>query len=125
MTGAATGSRPTISAQGSDTNINMDISAKGFSRIFMLSNGARNAEFTYGNQTAGVNGNYVKMFGNAAGTAPVYSVDGTDTNIDLTLTPKGTGLVRFGTYTAGAPQATGYISIKAADGTTYKVLVGT
>jgi hypothetical protein len=93
VTGAATGNRPTISVQGSDANINMDISAKGFARMFFLVNGARNAEFTYGNQAAGVNGNYVKMFGNAAGTAPVYSVEGSDTNIDLALTPKGTGSV--------------------------------
>ena len=59
------------------------------------------------------------LFRSAGGTGTA------DTNIDLALTPKGTGLVRFGTYTAGAPTATGYISIKASDGTTYKVLVGT
>jgi len=91
VTGAATGLRPTISTQGSDASVNLDISGKGFSRMFMLSNGARQAEFTYGNQTAGVNGNHVKMLGNAAGTAPVYSVEGSDTNIDLNLITKGTG----------------------------------
>ena len=125
VTGAATGGRPTISAQGSDTSINMDISAKGFARMFFLVNGARNAEFTYGNQTAGVNGNHVKMFGNAAGTAPVYSVEGADADIDLSLTPKGAGAVRFGTYTVSAllPVA-GYITIKDSGGTSRRLLVG-
>jgi hypothetical protein len=49
---------------------------------------------------------------------------GTDTNIDLQLNPKGSGNIRFGTFTSGAPAATGYIVIKDASGTTRKLLVG-
>jgi hypothetical protein len=123
-TGAATSGRPTISTQGSDASINMDISAKGFARMFFLVNGARNAEFTYGNQSAGVNGNHVKMLGNAAGTAPAYSVEGTDTDIDVALTPKGAGNVRFGTYTGTILTPTGFITIKDSGGTTRRLLVG-
>jgi len=111
VTGAATGGRPTISSQGSDASINMDISAKGFARIFFLVNGARNAEFTYGNQTAGLNGNHVKMFGNAAGTAPVYSVEGADSDIQLSLVPKGLGIVLMNQQTPTAVTATGTLTI--------------
>jgi hypothetical protein len=102
----------------------MDVSAKGFARMFFLVNGARNAEFTYGNQSAGVNGNHVKMLGNAAGTAPAYSVEGTDTDIDIAFTPKGAGAVRFGTYTGTILTPTGYITIKDSGGTTRRLLVG-
>jgi hypothetical protein len=69
--------------------------------------------------------NYVQVTGAATTSAPIISAQGSDANIDLSLTPKGTGLVRFGTYTAGAPTATGYINIKTSDGTTYKLLVST
>ena len=34
------------------------------------------------------------LTGNVAGSAPVFGVAGSDTNIDLALTPKGTGVVR-------------------------------
>jgi len=75
------------------------------------------------NTTSAVN--RIEITGSIASSAPLIKSEGTDTNIDLALTPKGTGLVRFGTYVAGALLATGYINIKAADGTTYKVLVST
>jgi hypothetical protein len=122
VTGAATGSRPTLSAQGSDSAIGLTYTAKG-SGIHALGNGngTQLVIQDYGSTTV----NRIEITPAATGVAPKVSAGGTDTNIDLTLTPKGTGLVRFGTYTAGAPTATGYISIKAADGTTYKVLVGT
>jgi hypothetical protein len=45
-------------------------------------------------------------------------------NIDIKLTPKGTGLVQFGAHaTIGAETVTGYISIKDASGVTRKVAV--
>jgi hypothetical protein len=83
VTGSATGGRPQISAQGSDASINMDIIGKGSSRIFMLNANARSAEFTYGSATTLASNNWVKMLGNAGGSAPVYGVEGTDTNIDI------------------------------------------
>ena len=115
VTGAATGGTVTISAQGSDANIPLQLNAKGGAGVF--------TQFYHRIGTGYAN--YLQLSGIASGSAPNISTIGSDTNIDLALTPKGTGLVRFGTYTAGAPTATGYISIKAADGTTYKVLVGT
>lgn len=47
-----------------------------------------------------------------------------EANIDLALTPKGTGRVRFGTHAAiGAETVTGYITIKDSGGTERKVAV--
>jgi hypothetical protein len=123
VTGAATGGVPIISSQGSDTNVQLRLVSKGSQGITFFARGGSAQQFSISSVNNSVN--YLVVDGAAAGTSPILSAQGTDTNIDLTLTPKGTGLVRFGTYTAGAPTATGYISIKAADGTTYKVLVGT
>ena len=69
--------------------------------------------------------NYVQATGGATGNPVTLSAQGSNADIDLSLTPKGAGLVRFGTYTAAAVTATGYISIKDSTGTTYKVLVST
>ena len=57
------------------------------------------------------------------GSTPSLAVLGSDTNIDLALTPKGTGVVQFGTYTAGVLAPTGYITIKDSGGTTRKLAV--
>lgn len=47
-----------------------------------------------------------------------------EANIDLALTPKGTGRVRFGTHAAvGAETVTGYITIKDSGGTERKIAV--
>jgi len=68
--------------------------------------------------------NKVTLSGAATGSPPSIAATGTDTNIDLTLTPKGTGNVRFGTLTASGDAAvSGYITIKDAGGTTRKLAV--
>lgn len=61
----------------------------------------------------------------ASGGAPQLEASGTNTSIDLQLTPKGTsGRVRFGTLTATADAPiTGYIEIKDAGGTVRKLAV--
>lgn len=122
VTGATTGGSSLVLAQGSDTNVSLALASKAGGYLSFRTN-TSTEQFRVYNTTSAVN--RVEITGSIANAAPIVAVAGTDTNIDLTLTPKGTGLVRFGTYTAGAPTATGYISIKAANGTTYKVLVGT
>jgi hypothetical protein len=69
--------------------------------------------------------NHFRIAGSAASSAPQMLAEGTDTNIDVRLTPKGTGNVRFGTLTATADAPiTGYIEIKSAtDGTVRKLAV--
>ena len=121
VTGAATTGTPVVQAQGSDTNVSLAIRAKGGGGLFFQPNSLN--QFAVVSTTSAAN--YLQATGAVASSSPVLSAQGSDTNIDITLTPKGTGLVRFGTYVAGALTATGYINIKAADGTTYKVLVST
>ena len=68
--------------------------------------------------------NYLEVTGAITTAAPSLIATGSDTNIDLKLTPKGTGVVQYGTYTAGVVAQTGYITIKDAGGTTRRLLVG-
>ena len=68
--------------------------------------------------------NYLNVQGAVTTASPSITAAGSDTNIDLALTPKGTGNVRFGTYTAGILAQTGYITIKDAAGNTRNLLVG-
>ena len=66
--------------------------------------------------------NYVQINGSDSGRAPAILTNGTDTNIDLLLAPKGTGVVRFGTWTSNADVAiNGYVTIKDASGTIRKL----
>lgn len=71
--------------------------------------------------TAG-NVNYLQTYASSTGAPPQLAAAGNDTNIDLLLTPKGTGNLRFGTYTATAPSATGYITVKDSAGNVRKLL---
>lgn len=68
--------------------------------------------------------NYLQATGAATGASPVLSAQGSDTNIDVTFTPKGTGNVRFGTYTGTILTPTGYVEIKDSGGTVRRLLVG-
>jgi hypothetical protein len=122
VTGAATSAPPAITVQGSDGNIRMNISSKGTESVDILTNntGTRGARFTHTASSI----NWVQMTGAVAGASPSYAVAGNDTNIDLTLTPKGTGNVRFGTYTGTILTPTGYVEIKDSGGTTRRLLVG-
>jgi hypothetical protein len=122
VTGAATGGNPAISAQGSDSNINLALSTKGTGAFTFRNQGGSNVQFRIYGTNAAVNN--IGITGTAAGVAPLISAEGSDTNIDLSLTPKGTGNVRFGTFTSNADTAvTGYITIKDSAGTTRKLAV--
>lgn len=69
--------------------------------------------------------NYVEVTGSAsaAGLATI-TAGGTDTNIDIAITPKGSGVLKFGTHSALATETvSGYITIKDAAGNSRKVAV--
>lgn len=120
VTGSSTGNSPTISAQGSDSSINFILATKGTGDFVVLANSGY--PFVVGGAASVVN--YVRVVGGATGSAPVLFALGSDTNIDLTLTPKGTGKVRFGTHTGTADTAvSGYIEIKDSGGTVRKLAV--
>ena len=62
--------------------------------------------------------------GGATGSGIAFCAAGADTDIDLLLTPKGSGLVRFGEHAAiGAETVSGYVTIRDAAGTTRKLAV--
>lgn len=122
VTGAATTGTPVISAQGSDTNVNIAMVSKGTGSIRFFTNGVVSEHFRI-IHTAGTIVNYATVTGNVAGSAPIFSVAGSDTNINLTLTPKGTGRVQFGTYTATVSTITGYIEILDSGGTVRRLAV--
>lgn len=68
--------------------------------------------------------NYARIAGANTGGNPTILAEGSGTDIDLAFTPKGTGTMRFGTYTAGAAtDSTGYITVKDSGGTTRKLMV--
>jgi hypothetical protein len=121
VTGAATGSFPVISSQGSDSFINLALQAKSAQIQFYTRSGQTSFRVADLGQSPA---NYLQVIGSVAGAAPVLSAQGSDTNIDLTLTPKGTGNVRFGTFTANmALVVQGYIEVKDSGGTVRKLAV--
>jgi hypothetical protein len=122
MTGAATGGSPAITAQGSDTNVTLLFSSKGTNDIQFRTNSSSQVQFQVLHTTSAVN--RLTVTGSIAGAAPVLASAGSDTNIDLALTPKGTGNVRFGTYTADMTLIVqGYVEIKDSGGTIRKLAV--
>lgn len=90
-----------------------------------LGNNSVGSLFNFDMVAAAVNG--ITMSATSSGTnRVVLGVNGSgDTNVDIDFNPKGTGLLRIGNYTAGAPAATGYIQVKDRSGTTFKLLTST
>jgi hypothetical protein len=122
VTGAATTGVPIISSQGSDTNIGIRLVSKGTGNIALTSGNNAWIQFVASGANSSVN--YLQVSGNTATNAPVLSSQGSDTNIDLALTPKGTGRVQFGTRTATSDVAiTGYLEIKDSGGTVRKLAI--
>ena len=64
--------------------------------------------------------NYVDLRSSVTGAAVQIVASGDDTNIDTIATGKGSGMFGFGTYTAGAPTPTGYVTIRTAAGQTIR-----
>jgi hypothetical protein len=121
VTGNITNNAPTISVQGSDSDVNLSYLTKGVgSHFFYAGSGA--LQVIVGATTSAVN--YLKLTGGTTGNSVKILADGSDTNIDLALTPKGSGVLSFGTYTAGIIAQAGYITIKDAGGTSRRLLVG-
>jgi hypothetical protein len=76
----------------------------------------------YDNQSTIVN--YLYVNGAVSGGNPVLGAIGAGTDIDIILTPKGAGTVRFGTRTACSDTAiNGYLTIKDSGGTTRKLAI--
>jgi hypothetical protein len=93
VTGGATGAGVTIIPQGSDANILLALNSKGTNPIQCFTNGAR--QFQISNTTSAAN--FLQVTGGVASASPILSSQGADTNIDLSLTTKGTGALKFNT----------------------------
>ena len=78
-------------------------------------------QFRIGHNPGAVN--YVQVIGAlTASTSPQVMAEGPDTDIDLRLTPKGVGNVRFGVFTSSADAPIdGYITIKDFAGNVRKL----
>ena len=137
VTGSPTGATASQSASilftGSDAAVSGTIIVKGTSSAstisFAGSGSANYHAFRVQTQGAVNTGNLLQVQGAAAGSSPslqaISGPSGTDADIDLTLTPKGAGNIKFGTYTASALLAVaGYITIKDSGGTSRRLLVG-
>ena len=120
LTGAATGNAAVISAAGSDTNVALGLYSKNAGTVFAVVNNALSVEMT--NPASAVNS--LLLSGSATGNAVTAAAAGSDSNIDFAITPKGTGVLRFGTHSAlAAETVTGYITIKDSAGNTRKLAV--
>lgn len=90
---SATGLAPNITCGGSDTDISMWLASKGTGEFF-FANDASAIQFKIGNVTSAVN--YLRAKGGITTAAAVLEAIGSDTNIDVNIVGKGTGVVKAG-----------------------------
>ena len=93
FTGGATGVSPSFVSSGTDSAVGFNISTKGNANIAFFTNNFGNFSFIAKNVASAVN--YIQTQGAVTTGAPEISAQGSDTNINLKLTPKGTGGVQF------------------------------
>jgi len=90
---AATGNGPQAKAEGTDTDIDFIIKTKGIGK-FQILDGNNNEIIEFHTIAAAVN--FLKTVASATGVALTIEAVGTDTDIDLIITPKGTGKLKTG-----------------------------
>lgn len=120
VSGGTTGNAPEIIAAGADTNISMIYAAKGAGLHSFRAGSSENFRVFAGTNRV----NHVEVAGGTTGNGVTVSAQGANTNVDLRLFPKGTGLITFGTASAAAAtpanfSADRYLAIKDSSGTTY------
>lgn len=107
---------------GADASIGLAFSSKGSSGVSLFTSQFASQAVNISHTASAVN--YLQFTGAATNANPTISAQGSDTDINLRLTPKGAGVVQFGTYTAGILAQAGYITITDAGGTSRRLLVG-
>jgi hypothetical protein len=100
------------------------INANGTGYVTLRTGGGNQYEqLRVSNTTSSVD--YVQITGaTTASKVVAISAQGSDTDVTLSLAPKGAGTIRFGTYTASVLTPTGYITITDSGGTSRRLLVG-
>lgn len=89
--GATTGNAPVLFAQGSDTNVNLTYATTGTGVHLFNTGGNAQNQFRITHTASAVN--YLQVTGSATGNATTISAQGSDTNVSINLTAKGTGTV--------------------------------
>jgi hypothetical protein len=122
-TASATGFSPAVRARGSDSNINIGLDAKGTGNVTITQDFSR-ALLTVFGVTSAVN--HPSISNSTTGNPVQFAVNNnsSDANVDISLIPKGTGVLRFGTHTSTSDTAiTGFIAIKDSNGNSRKLAV--
>jgi hypothetical protein len=124
ITNNSIGNRPTIVSAGDDTNIDLNLDAKGTGKIYLSSplrsissqftifDLSDNELFEMYYTASAVN--HIRVLNNTTTNGPVLSAQGGDTNIDLVLNAKGTGSITNGTSDLALAQHYRELSIPAA-----------
>jgi hypothetical protein len=108
---------PALAVTGSDTNIDIELRAKGTGRSFFASAGGTQFQVTHTASAV----NFLSATGAPSGSPPSLSAVGSGTDIDVSLAPKGAGRLRFGTFVGTTSAINGYIEIKDAAGNIRKL----
>jgi hypothetical protein len=120
--GGAAGGSCLVDSVGTDTDVSLQFRLKGAGNLSFYSGGGTYQQFGVTHTASAVN--RVSVTGAATGGAPSFSASGSDSDIDILFTPKGSGRVRFGTHAAlSGESVSGYITIKDAGGTSRKLAV--
>jgi len=120
--GVAAGGGPVLTAEGADANAVLKLSSKGTSAVEIYTQGANNRVARFMDTASQVN--RLDFYGSATGDAVRIAAAGSDPDVDLSLSPQGAGMVKFGARTASGDAAiTGYIEIKDSGGTVRKLAV--
>jgi hypothetical protein len=122
VSGAATTNYPYLYANGSDTNVGMSILSKGSGYFTFQTNadsGTAREQLRITHTTSAVN--YLTVTGGATGIAPSIVATGSDTNISLALSSKGSNNIALYTNNIGAAQV---VVTHTASATRYLTLTG-
>jgi hypothetical protein len=118
---ARTAIAPAIGAEGTDTNIGFEVFSKG-TGVTRFTSHAGTGENLRITPPASAPTDYLTMQGSAGSGVVTIGCAGGSANIDLILNAKGTGVLRFGTWTSNGDAAVnGYVSIRDAGGTIRKL----
>jgi hypothetical protein len=108
VTGSATTANPTLSAQGSDSNIGLSFASKGsFGMQFNNSSGGAIVQYTQSGTTSATTNFFRLTNVNGTGSAPILSSQGNDTNISMAFQPKGTGAINLAAGSSGVNVSNG------------------
>jgi trimeric autotransporter adhesin len=113
--GAITSNAPIISANGSDSLINLNFSSKGGTGMAFYGNSGANTLFTAAYTSSAVN--WLQLANSATGNAVAVSAQGGDSNVNLNLTAYGTsGVVKVTNTVAASSTATGALQVAGGIG---------